>query len=295
MVAEPRPYDGLELSPDGLRVATEIRDPNNSDIWVYDLARDIPTQFTRDPSRDLNPVWTPDGDRVLWSGQRDGQFDLFSKAADGTGEAEQLTNAEAPQGPSSFSPDGRTLVFWQGTAQQGTDTGIMSMDDEQKTEWLFDDDFAYGHSQVSPDGRWIAYDSNEEGQAEIYVRPFPNVDGDRVKISQDGGFSPLWGPNSDELFFQAYQGADRSTGTVTMMVAPVETEPTLSPETPMPLFSGPYRAGELVLNAPRPYDVSPDGQRFLIIKEPTGAEAGGQDIILIQHFDEELTRLFPDP
>ena len=119
------------------------------------------------------------------------------------------------------------------------------------------------------------------------------MEDDRAKVSQDGGFVPRWGPNSDELFYQAYQGTDRVSGTVTMMMAPIEAEPRLRPGTTVALFSGPYRAGELVLNVARPYDVSDDGQRFLIIKEATGAEAAPNDIVLVQHFDEELQRLVP--
>ena len=132
-------------------------------------------------------------------------------------------------------------------------------------------------------------------QDEVYVRPFPNVEDDRAKVSQDGGFSPRWGPNSDELFYQAFQGRDRESGTVTMMMAPIDTEPRLSPRNSIPLFSGPYRAGELVQNVPRPYDVSNDGQRFLIIKEARGAGAPPNEITLVQNWFEELTRLVPTP
>ena len=292
VAAEPKPYEGVALSPDGLRVATEVRDPNNQDIYIYDLARETPTRFTLDPGNDIDPIWTPDGARLVWSGFRDGSANVFWKSADGTGEAEPLTSHADPQGASSITPDGKTLLIWQGRAN-GFDVGIVSLDDPQTIDWLFENPFRFGHSEISPDGRWVAYTSDEEGQDEVYVRPFPNVEDDRAKVSQDGGFVPRWGPDSDELFYQAYQGTDRESGTVTMMMAPINTEPRLRPGTPVALFRGPYRAGELVLAVPRPYDVSDDGQRFLIIKEATGAEAAINDIILVQHFDEELTRLFP--
>jgi serine/threonine-protein kinase len=294
VAAEPLPYEGLDLSPDGLRVATEVRDLSNLDIYIYDLARETPTRFTLDPGVDTDPIWTPDGNRLVWSSGRGGGVNVWWKAADGTGEAEQLTNDVDNQGVSSLSPDGETLVFWQ-VRPSGADVGILSLDDPQSTSWLFENPFRFGHSEISPDGRWIAYTSDEEGQDEVYVRPFPNVEDGRAKVSQDGGFVPRWGPNSDELFFQAYQGADRESGTVTMMMAPIETEPRLRAGNPVALFTGPYRAGELVQNVPRPYDVSGDGQRFLIIKETAGAdEAVENDIILVQNFDEELKRLFPD-
>ena len=249
----------------------------------------------RNPVRFIDPIWTPDGERVVWSSGRGGVANVWWKAADGTGEAEPLTSDPEGQGVSSISPDGKTLLFWQGRAV-GFDVGIMSLDDPETTDWLFENPFRLGHSQISPDGRWIAYGSDEKGQDEVYVRPFPNVDDDRAKVSQDGGFVPRWGPSSNELFYQAFQGADRESGTVTMMVVPIETEPRLRPGTPVTLFTGRYRAGELAQNRPRPYDVSLDGQRFLIIKEATGAdETAANDIILIQNFGEELTRLFPDP
>jgi Tol biopolymer transport system component len=271
-----------------------VEDPSNEDIYLYDLARETPTRFTLDSAEDQDPIWTPDGERVVWSSARGGGFNAWWKAADGTGEPEQLTNHTDGQGASSISPDGKTLLFWQGRAI-GFDVGVMSLDDPETTDWLFENPFRLGHSQISPDGRWIAYGSDEEGQDEVYVRPFPNVEDDRVKVSQDGGFVPRWGPNSDELFYQAFQGTDRVSGTVTMMMASIETEPRLRAGNPVALFSGPYRAGELVLAVPRPYAVSPDGQRFLIIKEPAIADqATANNIILVQNFDEELTRLFPD-
>jgi serine/threonine-protein kinase len=297
VAADPLPYEGLAISPDGLRVATEVLDPNNEDIWVFDLVRETPTRFTLAPGRDLDPVWTPDGERLMWSSIRDGLFNGFWKAADGTGEVERLTSHEDPQGISSITPDGKTVLIWQtrGAASGVVDVGIMSLDDPETTDWLFENPFRFGQSQFSPDGRMIAYTSDEEGQDEVYVRPFPNVEDGREKVSQDGGFAPQWGPNSDELFYQAYQDTDRESGTVTLMMAPIETEPRLRPGNPVALFSGPYRAGEFVLNIPGPFAVSPDGQRFLIIKEPTGTdEAAANDIILVQHFDEELKRLFPD-
>jgi Tol biopolymer transport system component len=293
VAAEPLPYEGLDLSPDGQRVAVGVRDPSNWDIWLYDLAREIPTRFTLDPAVDREPIWMPDGERLVWSSSRDGPSNAVWKAADGTGEVERLTSDSDLQGASSITPDGETALIWQvrGTS---VDVGIISVDDSQTTDWLFENPFRFGHSQISPDGRWVAYTSDEEGQDEVYVRPFPNVEDDRVKVSREGGFSPRWGPNSEELFFQAYQGTDRESGVVTLMAARIETAARLLPGTPGALFSGPYRAGELVLNIEQPYDVSEDGQRFLIIKESTGAEAAPNDIVLVQNFDEELTRLFPD-
>ena len=178
---DPHPTGDPSQSPTLTAAATQMGVIMGTAAYMSPEARETPIQFTRDPGRDLDPVWMPDGERLLWSNQGN----VWSKAADGTGEAEQLTSDADGQGPSALSPDGRTLVFWQ-VRPGGADVGILSMDDGT-TEWLFQNDFYYGHSKISPDGRWIAYTSNEDGQDDIYVRPFPNVDDDRQKISQDGG------------------------------------------------------------------------------------------------------------
>ena len=164
------------------------------------------------------------------------------------------------------------------------------MDDLTTTE-LFQSAFAYANGQISPDGRLLAYSSTEERQEEIYVRPFPNVNDDRVKVSQNGGFAPRWAGN--ELFYQTYPGGERSDA-VTIMAVQIDSEPTLRAGNPTPLFTGPYRSAELGLGRPPTYDVSADGQRLLMISErTTGSEEA--DIVLVQNWFEELKRLVPVP
>ena len=144
------------------------------------------------------------------------------------------------------------------------------------------------YAELSPDGRWMAYVSDEAGQYEVYVRPFPNVNEGKRQISRDGGFWPLWGPDGSELFYQTSQ-----TGPVTVMVAPIETESTLVVGNSVPLFDGPYRPFSPL--APRPYDIAPDGQRFLMLKEIVDADARDEAaIILVQNWIEALKNLFPD-
>ena len=163
------------------------------------------------------------------------------------------------------------------------------MEDLTTTE-LLQSDFAYSHGQISPDGRMIAYGSTEEGQEEIYVRSFPNVNDARVKVSRAGGFAPRWAGN--ELFYQSFPGGDRTAGMVTMMVAPVEMGGTINAGDPTQLFTGPYRSSAIAEIRPPTWDVSEDGQRFLMIKEPTGA-AEGAPLLLVQNWVEELKRLVP--
>ena len=288
-MAEPRPYTGVALSPDGGRVALQVNDPENIDLVIYDVARDTPTRFTFDPGADQMPMWTPDGERVVFTSTRDGIFNLYWKAADGTGQVERLTTSDNIQAPTAVSPDGMTLLFAEIRPQTGLDIGALSVDGDHAVNWLLENEAFEGHTDVSPDGRWIAYASNESGQFEVYVRPFPNVDEGRWQISRAGGVAPRWGPDSREVFFQTGEGPGSP---VTLMVAANDTEPTFNPGIPRPLFEGPYRLG--VGTNPWPYAVSPDGQRFLMIKEPADAgEAAGADIVPVQNWHEELTRLVP--
>ena len=289
VAAELLAYDGVELSPDGQRSANTIREAGSPDVWIYDFARNVPMQLTRDPGLDWVPVWTPGGERVLFASNRDGPQRVYARNADGTGDAEVLTDADVGRGPISMTPDGSTLLFYT-LASMNFGMGLLSMDDLTTTD-LFQSEFAYGHGQISPDGRLLAYESNEEGQDEIYVRPFPNVSDNRVKVSLDGGFVPRWAGN--ELFYQTYPDGDRATGMVTIMATRIEMEPTLSAGNVVPVFTGPYRAGELALRRPAPFDVSNDGQRFLMIKESTGAGDSGPPIILVQDWIEDVKNQFP--
>ena len=254
---------------------------------VYDLARDTPTRLTFDPGGDRIPTWTPDGERVAFASDRDGDLNIYWKAADGTGQVEALTSSANPQAPGQFLPDGMTLLIGEGRGGVGdSDIGVLSLEGDHAVEWLLESATRETFVELSPDGRWMAYVSDQSGQPEIYVQPFPNVDDGRWQISRDGGVAPRWGPDSREVFFQT----DGGPGTpVTLMVAENGTEPTFTPGIPRPLFDGPYRIDWQPFSVP--FDVFPDGQRFLMIKE---AEASAQ-IVLIQNWVEELTRLVPVP
>ena len=207
-------------------------------------------------------------------------MDVFWKAADGTGEVEHLIESDGQQSIWTWSPDGQTAVVNELRSNGSIDIGFFSMDrPDEPVEWVLDGDSNEGWPDVSPDGRWIAYIDDASGQYEVVVRPFPNVGDGRWQISRDGGFAPVWGPDSRELFYQTSEGS-----AITVMMVENDTEPTFSPGNPVPLFEGPYRTG--VYPNPRVYDVSPDGQRFLMVKEPTGVAAQGAPIILVQNWFE---------
>ena len=230
-------------------------------------------------------------EQVVFASTRDGNFNLYRKAADGTGQVERLTTSDNAQAPSAVSPDGSTLLFAEIRTQAGPDVGMVSLDgDDTAVTWLLDGEAIEAHTDISPDGRWIAHASDESGRREVYVRPFPNVDDGRWQVSRAGGLAPRWGPNSRELFFQASDGPGTP---VTLMVAANVTEPTFNAGIPRPLFEGSYRAG--FGTNPWPYAVSSNGQRFLMIKEAQGGEPTEQSaVVLVQNWIEELRNLFPD-
>ena len=284
--APPRPYDTPRISPDGRYVALVVQDPENTDVMVYDLERETPTRLTFDPGPDRSPLWTLDGQRVVFASARDGRMNVYAKGADGTGPVERVTTRDTDQWPSSWSADGHTLVVTDHAGAQW-DVHVIALGAENRTEGLIETEFVETYPDVSPDGRWIAYMSGESGQMEVYVRPFPNVDDGRWQISRDGGFEPVWAPSGRELFF-------REGNTRDMMVVAVETEPTLSPGNPEVLFEAPYRTGSP--RRARPWDVAQDG-RFLMIKErASGEEAGASsDIVVVENWFEELNQRVPIP
>jgi Tol biopolymer transport system component len=278
--APPRTYAVPRLSPDGTRVALDIRDQER-DIWIWDFGRKTLTRLTTKPIGDDVPVWTPDGRRIAYSSGIGGARNLFWQAADGTGAAERLTTSPSPHVPTSFSPDGKALIFTEVNSKTGTDLMQLRLDGAPKAEPLIQTPFLETAADISPDGRWITYQSNESGRPEVYVRPFPKVDGGRVQISTGGGSKPAWSRNGRELYFLAPNTA--------MMVVPVQTSPTFTPGNASKLFDGPWFAQ----TAGRTYDVSPDGQRFLMIKDATADSTLALPINVVVHWTEELKARVP--
>jgi serine/threonine-protein kinase len=274
LAAEPQNYGTPRISPDGSRLAITVAESGGSDVWIYDLEGEIPTRLTFDPAVDQFPVWTPDGQRIVFDSGRAGAFhNLFWKAADGTGQVERLTTSPNNQFAYSFSPDGKRLVFGEATT---TDLQVLSMEGERTSQPLFQSQFTEYQGMISADGHWIAYESDESGRFEVYVRPFPNVEEGKWQISSDGGTEPVWAPRGQELFY-------RNGGA--MMVVGIKTEPNFTAGSPEVLFTGRYTTSVLVTN----YDISPDGQRFLMIKEGEGSA----QINVVLNWFEELKRLVP--
>jgi serine/threonine-protein kinase len=284
IAAPPRNYVYPRLSPDGTRLALHIADQER-DVWLWDLARAAITRVTFDPGQDSFPVWTPDGRRLFFSSDRAGTRNLFAQAADGTGALTRLTESPNAQDATSVSPDGTRLVFGELAPTTGVDVMQLRLDGTHAITPLVQTPFSERNGEVSPDGRWLAYDANDSGRFEIYVRPFPDVSNGHWQVSMEGGTRPLWGRDGHELFFLAPTGAlmrvGMARGSTWMATAPTK------------LFEGHYGAAAVFLD--RTYDVSPDGRRFLMIKplgSPDATDAPAS-FVVVQHWVEELKRLVP--
>ena len=277
--APPRVYDDPHLSPDGQRLAVQVGEEGNSDIWIYHIPRGTLTRLTFEGGN--MPRWMPDGKRVTFTPQRaGGSWNLFWKPADGSGPAEQLMESEHGRWPSSWSPDGQVLAFTEFHPTTGWDVWVLPLQGERKPRPFLRTQFQEGGAVFSPDGHWLAYTSDESGQNEVYVQPFPGP-GAKWQISNEGGNEPLWAKNGRELF---YRNGNK------MMAVEITTQPTFRAGTPALLFEGQYyyEPGPVSAN----YDITPDGQRFLMVKEGEREEAATQINVVLNWF-EELKRLVP--
>jgi Tol biopolymer transport system component len=246
------------------------------------MGRQTLSRLTFAPETDETPVWTPDGKWVTYAGDRDGVRNLLRRVADGSEEEEQLVTLQGHAHANSWSPDGQLLVFGMGpiiTASEGI--WLLPLEEDREPTLFLKTPFNVYASRLSPDGHWIAYASNESGRSEIYVQPFPGLGG-KWQISTDGGGHAVWARNGRELF---YRNGDK------MMVVEVTTQPNFAPGSPKALFEGQFfTAGEGNTN----YDVDPNGQRFVMIKDSAEPQEAGQ-INVIQNWTEELKRLVPTP
>jgi serine/threonine-protein kinase len=277
--APPRAYISPRISPDGTRVATVVVG-GKGDIWTWDFARLTLMPLTLEPAIHGNPVWTSDG-RMVFSSDVAGAINIFKKAADGSGGIDRLTDSPNAQNPSDFAPDG-TLLFTERSSTTGSDVMALPMNAARQVVPLVQTPFDERNGVVSPDGRWLAYDANDTGTFEIYVRPFPDVTRGHWLVSTNGGIQPLWSHSGQELFYLAGDGA--------LMRVAVGSGPAWSAGPPAKVLEGRYVVN--VGNQGRNYDITADGQRFLMMKANGTSEVPPQ-IIVVQHFDEELKRLVP--
>jgi eukaryotic-like serine/threonine-protein kinase len=283
IAAPPRAYVFPRLSPDGSRLAVVAADQDN-DLWLWDLARLTLTRLTFTPGRDNHPFWASDSRRLFFTSERDGALNLYTQAADGTGTAARLTTSPNPQGATGVTPDGTRLLFFEISPQTSSDVLQVEVTGSHAVTPLVQTPAQERHGVVSPDGRWLAYDANDSGAFEIYVRPYPDVASGRWLVSTGGGGWPLWARDGRELFYVSPAGA--------LMRVGVERGASWTATAPaMLLKDGSVTTAVNFFG--RNYDVAPDGQRFVVLKAASGPDAAPPQLIVVQHFDELLKRLVP--
>ena len=291
LIEQRAPYEYQTLSPDGRRVAAVIASEQGTDIWLIDLNRATRTRLTAGGTSAF-PVWSPDGSKVAFQSTASGPWNLFSKPVDGSGEMQPLLTGAAvgewpgtganllpgtlptlsgagPQVPISWTPDGSTLTFIERKPDGDRDIWVVAPGSDP-TPFLvtpFDE-----HSpRLSPDGKWLAYVSNESGNSDVYVQPFPGP-GPKWLVSTDGGSDPVWGRNGRELFYR--RGRQ-------VMVVSVALKGEFSSGRPQRLFDLPFDTRDDQAN----YDASPDGTWFLTSASDRAAPSTELHIVL-NWFDE---------
>jgi eukaryotic-like serine/threonine-protein kinase len=270
-------YYQPRLAPDGRRVAITVSGEDHDDVWLYDLARETWSRFTSDGNSGF-PLWTPDGQRLTYVSDKAGRENIYWKPLDGSAAEERLLTSDKSSFPFAWTRGG-ALAFVQVHPRTLQDIWIFRLDQRDKPSLFVDTPFGEGAPTLSPDGRWIAYVSSESGRNEIYVRPFEGA-GEKITISSEGGNEPIWSANGREIF---YRSGDA------MMSVSVAAGPTLNVGRPQRLFERPYDPS---LALWRNYDVTPDGQRFLMLKTIEQDEAPAQINVVLNWF-EELKRLAP--
>ena len=286
LAADALAYSCPRVSPDGSRLAVEIGGRDGVDIYIYDLARKSLTRLTSNAVHGRYPLWTPDSKRVVFYSDADGGG-LFSMAADGSGTVARLTTSRAYQTPYSWADGGRTLLIEQRSTDQIRNADIyrLSLGANPAASPLVQTDEADEEPAVSPDGRWLAYTGKDAAGANVFVRPYPQVDAGRFQISTADGDSPLWSRDGKQLFYISRGRA---------MSVPIETAPAFRAGSPAVMFDLPpfYTSS---LRTRRQWDIAPDGERFLIMNpgDPATGEHSQSRLVVVLNWYEELKRLVP--
>jgi Tol biopolymer transport system component len=235
-----------------------------SDVWVLDLAQQVWSRVTSNGTSE-RPIWTPDGRRLVYASDAD----LWWVAADGSAKPDSLLAAVGSRYPSAVTPDGRSVVFQEFSS---SNSGIRRLvfDSAPAAQTILPPAFEESAPALSPDGKWLAYQSEETGRSDVYVRPYPGPGG-RVPVSAQGGSEPAWSHDGRELYYRAGDS---------MMVATIATGAGLEVTARRALFTGSFLSGGRF----REYDVSPDGQRFYMV---SGSEAPST-FIAVHHFFDRL-------
>ena len=288
----PNRYLSPRFSPDGRRLAVQTDNEDGSTIWIYELSEDTQIRPLAGEGNNRHPIWTPDGERVTFASDRDGTWNTYWQPADGSGVAEPLlmVEDESYKTPESWSSDGQTL-----TIHKEASLWTMSLDDQATLELFYDAASDQLGSSFSPDGQWIAYTDAQKGP-NIYIQPFPPT-GVRPQITQQGGAMPMWSPDGDELFYRTQAQAGIGGGAnalARLMAINITTDPALrwTNERVLPI------EGFVTVSAYRDYDITPDGEQFLMVFSAEQSESGEPvrpQINIVLNWFEELKERVPVP
>jgi serine/threonine-protein kinase len=274
-----RSYLHPRVSPDGRKLAIEV-EGSSHDVFVYDFASDVLTNITLDGISHW-PIWSPDGQRIGYRSGPMGRFQLWQVAADRSRPAERLAVDVTSATAESYHPDGRAIAYTDTTYGKPVKIAVMSLDGDTSPQPLDEAAFAQGSPKFSPDGTSLAYCTNESGRPQVYVKAFPGP-GAKIQVSNDGGTDPVWRRDGRELF---YRNGDRM-----MAVAVAGTNAFGRPQE---LWRGPYSPGmSTSCGAPgltsSNYDVTPDGQRFLMIRDEDDLATVSNTVVLVVGFAREM-------
>ena len=295
-----RAYGTPRLSPDGTRVAAEIYD-QISEVWIWDFGRKVLRRLTFDSGGSGMSVWTPDSRQIIFESRRTGMPGVYKQAADGTGTVERLSPSATPQWSNSITPDGTWVAAFDLLPREVPNVIFLPLTpavvrpssnpapldqargrpgvSQSPLESLAETRFKGSMADFSPNGRYIAYQSEESGRSEIYIRPFPRVNNGRWQVSTAGGTRPVWAPSGRELFY-----LDASNALTAVPVGAFG--PTISIGIPAKLFDTKYAEP----NPSRHYDVSADGGRFLMLKASATGDPNATPVsmVIVEHWFEEL-------
>jgi serine/threonine-protein kinase len=291
----PGRYRNPTFSPDGRRLAVDIYDTQEQDVWVYDWQRDMMSRVTSDAGSQVGGVWTPDGGGIAYASRPTDSdpFNIYWRRPDGTGDGQRLTVSEYDQVPNSWHPSGRMLAFVEEHGETSWDIMILPIEKDVTSGWKAGQPFPFlksrfpeGHAAFSPDGRWLAYTSVESGRGEVYVRAFPGS-GRQLQISSGAEGFPRWSQSGNELFYLA----DDQRMMVSTYAVLGDSFQAGKPR----LFAQDPLAHLTVFGYPtRSFDLHPDGKRVALLKasEPQ-PEAKPANVILVFNFFDELRHRAP--
>ena len=279
-----RDYQSPRIAPDGERVlvvATEIE--AKPQLWVFDLVRGSRRRVTDERGDTYWGIWSPDGEQIVFNSSLGGEtMDLYSKPADGSAPEKCLAAHPLHLLPKSWADEGKTLIITKAVdPNTGFDIEMLPYEAGGSPQPLINTPFNEFQPVISPSGRWLAYASDESGRAEIYIKPYPGPGG-AIPVTTDGGREPVWDPSERELYYRDDNG-DK------LFTVSILTEPTVHVGSPELLFEGKFMASSHLWG--RNYDISPQGDFFILIEE--GEVQPATQINVVLNWSEELKRFAP--